>query len=134
VSYDGFVSYSHSAGGRLAPALQSALQRLARPWYRRRALEIFRDETGLSANPQLWSSIEVALDESRYFIWLASVESAQSQWVNRELEHWLATKTAAGLRILPVLTDGDLVWDSAAGDYDPARSTALPPSLIGAFG
>ena len=36
--YDGFISYSHAADGRLAPALQKALQKLAKPWFRRRSL------------------------------------------------------------------------------------------------
>ena len=49
--YDGFMSYSHAADDRLAPALQQGLQRLAKPWNSRRALRIFRDETGLSTNP-----------------------------------------------------------------------------------
>ena len=48
MKYDAFISYSHSADGRLAPAVQSGLQRLARPWYRRSALRVFRDETGLA--------------------------------------------------------------------------------------
>ena len=56
MAYKGFISYSHAADGRLAPALQSALQSLAKPWYRPRALRIFRDETGLSTNPHLWSA------------------------------------------------------------------------------
>lgn len=31
--YRAFISYSQAADGRLAPALQSGLQRLAKPWY-----------------------------------------------------------------------------------------------------
>lgn len=37
MAYDAFISYSHAADGRLAPAVQAALPRLAKPWYRRRA-------------------------------------------------------------------------------------------------
>lgn len=33
----------------IAKALQSAVQKLSKPWYRRRALRVFRDETSLSA-------------------------------------------------------------------------------------
>jgi hypothetical protein len=131
MGYDAFISYSHTADGRLAPAVQSGLQRLARPWYRTRALRVFRDETGLAVNPHLWASIEAALDESEHFVLLASPESAASPWVAREIEHWIAHKPVD--RILPVLTDGDLVWDSATGAYDVARSTALPPMLATAF-
>ena len=131
MKYDAFISYSHTADGRLAPAVQAGLQRLARPWYRTRALRVFRDETGLAVNPHLWGSIEAALDESEYFVLMASPDAAASPWVAREIEHWIATKPVE--RILPVLTDGELVWDSAAAGYDLARSTALPPVLATAF-
>ena len=131
MNYDAFISYSHSADGKLAPAVQSGLQRLARPWYRRRALRVFRDETGLSVNPHLWGSIEKALDESRYFVLLASPTAAQSPWVGREIEHWLATKSPE--TVLPVLTEGTLAWDAAHGDFDVAMSSALPAALVGVF-
>jgi hypothetical protein len=55
MAYDAFISYSHAADGALAPTLQRGLQRLARPWHRRRALEVFRDQTGLGVSPALWS-------------------------------------------------------------------------------
>jgi WD40 repeat protein len=130
--YDAFISYSHAADGRLAPALQAGLQRLAKPWYRPRALRVFRDDTGLAVNPALWDSISSALEASRFFVVLVSPEAAASPWVNREIEHWV-TKKGPGA-ILPVLTDGTLAWDPAKGDYDPERSTALPPALVGRFG
>ena len=107
--YDGFISYSHAADGRLAPALQRGLQRLAKRWNSRRALHVFRDETGLSTNPHLWSAIETALDDSDWFVLLASPESAASEWVNKEVAHWVATKPVD--HILPVVTDGVWEWD-----------------------
>jgi WD40 repeat protein len=132
MGYDAFVSYSHAVDGRLAPALQRGLQRLARPWYRARASAIFRDETGLAVSPHLWASIVRALDDSEWFVVLCSPEAAVSEWVEREIDHWLARRRTD--RILLVLTDGDLVWDRARGDFDAARSTALPPALLGHFG
>jgi WD40 repeat protein len=121
--YDAFISYSHAADGKLAPALQRGLQRFAKPWYRMRALRIFRDEASLSANPHLWGSIEQALESSRYFILLASPEAAASPWVNREVEHWRRTKSLDTLLI--GLTDGDLVWNGAGGN----DASALPAAL-----
>ena len=47
--YDAFISYSHSADGRLAPALQVALHRFAKPWWKLRAVNAFRDGTSLAA-------------------------------------------------------------------------------------
>jgi WD40 repeat protein len=129
--YDAFLSYSHAADGQLAPRLQSGLQRFATPWWRRQSLRVFRDETGLSANPHLWSSISTALDSSQWLVLLASPEAAASDWVGREIEHWLATKP--GDRILVVLTDGTLVWDRQAGRFDPDRSTAAHRTLVSAF-
>jgi len=52
-AYDAFVSYSHAADDLLAPRLQTGLQRFAKPWWKRRALHIFRDESSLSASPHL---------------------------------------------------------------------------------
>jgi WD40 repeat protein len=131
VGWDAFISYSHAADGRLAPAIQSGLQRFMRPWYRRRALRVFRDETGLAVDPALWSGIVGALEQSRFFILFASPEAARSRWVNREIEYWRAKKRVE--HILPVVTDGGWVWDDAHGDFDWARSTATPPALKGAF-
>jgi hypothetical protein len=130
MAYDGFLSYSHTADGRLAPALERGLRRLAKPWNSRRALRIFRDETGLSTNPHLWSSIEKALDESEWFVLLASEEASQSEWVNKEITHWLATKAVE--RILPVVTDGTWDWDPAKGDFTVV-SSAVPEALRGAL-
>ncbi|GAA3344950.1 hypothetical protein GCM10020358_50180 [Amorphoplanes nipponensis] len=128
--FDGFISYSHAADGRLAPAVQRGLHRLAKPWHRRRALWIFRDQTGLAVTPALWSSIQEALDGSRHFVLLASPEAARSPWVNREIEHWVATKSPD--HILPVVTDGEWRWDPGARDFT-ADSTAVPAALRGVF-
>ena len=123
--YDGFVSYSHAADGLLAPRLQAGLQRFAKPWWQRRALRMFRDESSLSANPHLWSSITEALDDSEWFVLLLSPDAAVSPWVNQEIEYWKAHKDSS--RILPVLTDGSFDWDGdVVGD-------AVPDQLRGVF-
>lgn len=129
--YQAFLSYSHAVDGRLAPALQSALHRFAKPWYQLRALRVFRDTTSLAANPALWPSIEQALAESEYFLLLASPEAARSAWVEREVAWWLDHRAVD--RLLIVLTGGELVWDAAAGDWDRTRTSALPPGMHGRF-
>ena len=127
--YDGFMSYSHAADDLLAPRLQAGLQRFAKPWWKRRALRVFRDEASLSANPHLWSSITKALDQSAWFVLLLSPEAAESPWVDREVEYWLEHKDAS--RIVPVVTDGEFGW--TAGNISPKTDSA-PPSLFGVFG
>jgi WD40 repeat protein len=129
--YRGFISYSHAADNRLGAALQSGLQRFAKPWYRLRAMRIFLDQTGLAVTPELWGSIQKALADADYFILLASVEAAQSKWVEQEVDWWLRNRSADHLLI--VWTDGGLTWDRAAGDFDWTETTALPRRLEKAF-
>jgi hypothetical protein len=43
---------------------------------------VFRDETSLSASPELWAAIETALSQARFFVLLASPEAADSRWVD----------------------------------------------------
>src|ERR671917_827584 len=130
-AYDAFISYSHAADGKLAPALQNALQRFAKPWYRLRALHLFRDQTSLSASPGLWPSIEQALQGSRFFLLLASPEAAQSRWVQQEVAWWLEHKSPQTLLI--ALTDGKIARKPGAKDFDWEATTALPPNLKGVF-
>lgn len=129
--YDAFISYSHARDRGIATALQDVVQRLGKPWYRRRALRVFRDDTSLAATPALWPSIVDALDGSRFLILLASPEAAASRWVDREVAHWLAHRGADTL--LLALTAGELSWDEAAGDFAWSAQTPLPPALKGRF-
>jgi MTH538 TIR-like domain (DUF1863) len=131
MAYKAFMSYSHAADGKLAPALQSAAQRFGKPWYRLRAVRIFRDRTNLAVTPALWPAIEEALAVSEYFVLLASPQAAASPWVEREIAYWVANCSAD--TILLVLTEGELVWDGSTGDFDSERTTALPPALRGRF-
>lgn len=128
VTYAGFISYSRAVDGKLAPALQGALHRFVKPWYRLRAIRVFRDDASLAANPSLWSSIKEALDGSEFFILLASPESAKSKWVEKELSYWIKNNPIDN--VLVAVTGGE-GWD--ADDFDWATTTALPPSLQGRF-
>lgn len=126
MQYDAFISYSHESEHAFATALQSAIQRFGKPWYRMRILRVFRDEANLSLNSALWSTVADAIEQSDYFILLASTNSARSVWVNREVERWLVRHGTD--RLLIVLTDGLLKWDDEVGDFDE-RSDALPDVL-----
>src|SRR5580704_8837147 len=105
--YDAFISYSHRLDAAIAARLQTELQRFAKPWYRVRALHVFRDQTSLVASP----------------------ESAQSGWVSREISWWRACRPMNHL--LVAVTEGDLVWDETAGDLDWAATTALSKEALG---
>lgn len=131
MAYNAFISYSHTADVTLAAALQSALHSFAKPWYRLRALHIFRDQTNLAVNPALWSSIREAIDQSLFFILLASPEAAASPWVAKEAEYWIGRNGTA--RVLIVLTGGTLKWDHLAASFTAEHSNALPQGLLHAF-
>ena len=129
--YDAFISYSHTKDKPIAAALQSVIQKLGKPWYRRRGLRVFRDDTSLSATPQLWPSIEQALAQSRFLLLLGSPESAASPWVGKEVEYWLANKSVDTLLI--GVTDGTLDWDGKKGDFRWKPAPPLSPVLKGRF-
>ena len=128
MSYDAFISYSHAADGRLGPTLQQAMQRFAKPWYRTRALRVFRDDSSLSASPHLWRSIQAGLDDSAWFVLLASPQAAASEWVSRELAYWLEHKSTD--RILVVVTEGTWDWSVSKSEM---VGTAVPAVLRQAF-
>lgn len=131
VVYDAFISYSHAKDKPIAAALQSAMQRLGKSWYRRRALRLFRDDTSLSASPHLWPSIERALGRSRFLILMASSDAAVSSWVDKEVATWLDRNDPDTLLI--ALCEGELVWDETAGDFSGSAAMPLPPVLRGRF-
>jgi hypothetical protein len=128
--YDAFISYNHAADDDLAPAIERGLERLAKPWYRLRAISVFRDVSDTGLNPSLWGTVQRQLDGSRWFVLLACPESAASQWVRREIDHWCDTKGAS--KLLLVLTGGELVWDRADGRFADA-TTALAPEVAARF-
>lgn len=125
--YKAFISYSHAVDGKLAPVLQRELQGFAKPLFKLRSVSIFRDSTNLSVNPGLWSSIEGALLDSEFFLFMASEASASSDWVRREVETWLRAREVG--KLLIVLTDGIIAWNKGVRDFDWNLTTALPPSL-----
>ena len=129
--YKAFISYSHASDARLAAALQSSLSRFAKPWYRLRTMLVFLDKTSLSANPALWPTIEKALGQSEYFLLLASPSSANSQWVQQEVQWWLRNRTAE--KLVLCLTDGVILWDNKTRDFDWEKTNAIPTNLKGAF-
>lgn len=96
-----------------------------------RALRIFRDDTGLAVTETLWPAITDALDQSAFLILLLSPRAAESEWVNREVEHWRTH--CPGRPVLLVLAEGECHWDSDRADFEPASSTAVPKALFGSF-
>ena len=129
--FQAFLSYSHQTDQEFALRLRTELQKLAKPWYRIRSVRIFLDKTSLSANPALWPTIEKALNDSAFFLFIASPQAAQSYWVEREVSWWLEHRSLDNLII--ILSQGALIWDRKTNDYDWKSTTALPKNLRGKF-
>ena len=98
------------------------IQALGKPWYRRRALRVFRDDTSFRRRRACGrrSSRRSAIRASS--ILLASPEAAASPWVNKEVSYWLDNKGADTLLI--ALTDGELVVGQCGRRFRLAREHA----------
>lgn len=131
MKYDAFISYNQKADRILAGALRSALHRYTKPFYKLRALRVFRDTATLEPGVDLLGRIVNALDDSRYLILMASPESAAGEYTNEEVEHWLEKRSSN--EILIILTSGVIEWDAGAGDFDWEKTSSLPSALRGKF-
>ncbi len=129
--YDAFISYSHAADLELAPAVRDGLQRLAKPWNRRRALSVFLDQASLELSSELGTSLHDRIEDTEWLVLFMSEASAQSKWVASEIAEWAEKKSKD--RIALVLTSGEIVWDPEARDFDYERSTAVNEGMRGVY-
>ncbi len=126
---DAFISYARADSAGVAPLLHHAIERFAKRWNQLRAVRIFRDDDSMSVNAGLWSSIEEALQQSRYFILIASPAAASSDYVDREAAWWLRHKSSD--TVLLALHKGELRWNQQHGRF--SSDSVLPPSMLTAF-
>ncbi len=126
-----FISYSHSADEKLSQMLQYALEKFAKPWYKVRNLNIFRDNSSLTVSPHLWTSIQNALSDSKYFIYMASPQAAASKWVQKEIKFWMDNKSIDSFII--VVTDGSLKWSDEKKSFLKTDDCCLPEFLLNEF-
>lgn len=131
MKYNAFLSYSHGQDTPLGTSLEKGLEKFAKPTFKLRALEIFRDGNDLSVAADLGDKIRNGLENSEYFICLANQKYAQSKWCQLEVNYWLENKSIE--KFLIVLTEGEILWDEATNDFDWRVTTALPKNLSGAF-
>lgn len=134
-SYDAFISYARQNSEAEASALQSGLQSFGKKWTELRALRVFRDDSAMSASSDLWRSILVGLESSRWLILILSPAAAASPWVDREVAWWLQHRDPDS--ILLVRDEGQIAWDNT--DLDSTglgrfseETDCVPPSLLGA--
>lgn len=129
-TYRAFLSYSR-ADDSLAHWLHRALEayrtskslvgKYGHPLPRKLS-PIFRDRTDLNSGGELSEKIKAALADSDALIVLCSPAAAQSVWVNREVEAFLALGRKD--RIFPVIASGN------PNSSDP-NTECFPPALRG---
>ncbi len=131
MKYHAFLSYSHSDCGIVAPLLQQRIANIGKPWYWffKSNLKIFRDETDLSANPDLWIKIEESLKDSENLILLLSPLAMCSFWIEKEVRWWLHNKSSDS--IILVIIGGNIAWKN--DDFDWSGSTCVPGCLSKSF-
>ena len=120
-SYDAFLSYSWKVDIPVATVVQSTLQQFLCPWYRLRALNVFRDLSSLPASSSLEDGLRDRLDRSQHLIVLASPEAMTSAGMEFEARYWFSRPRNGD--VLVVLTSGPYrTWPEL-------RDGALPPTL-----
>jgi tetratricopeptide (TPR) repeat protein len=120
-AYDGFLSYSWKADGKVAPLIQSLIQQFLCPWYKFRAKTIFRDLSSLPAGSSLEIELFERLDRSAHLIVLACPEAARSRGMEIEAEHWFSRERRG--QVLIIVTAGEYqTWEEI-------RGRLLPPAV-----
>ena len=108
--YFAFISYKHE-DMRWAKWLQQQIETYRLPSIIRKQVPhlpkhirpVFRDQTDISTGPLL-QNLRQELQDSRYLIVLCSPAAAKSEWVNREVQHFIDMGRAD--RIIPFVVAG----------------------------
>lgn len=127
--YKAFISYKHVASSKFANNLEFAVKNYAKPLWQP-PMKIFRDEKYLVPGLNLGEMIFNALESSEFFIYLASPEAAESDWVSDELKKW-CSKSERLDNLIIVLTHGMIAYDTVTKDIDWENTNALPEFLSG---
>ncbi len=149
--FDAFISYSRQSDLEVPEAFQNWLERFAKPWWRRRSIRVFRDQTNLTVSPNGWAAISEALTNSTWMILFLDPYAAESKWVNREVRLWLGDDLAGERndtdlsvplesvdrsklnRLILVVKAGKLHWNDAKSDFDWRTTDCVPKCLSGVF-
>jgi len=119
--YDAFLSYSWKSDSKIAPVVQSVIQKFLCPWYKFRAKSVFRDLSSLPAGSSLEAELCDRLDRSTHLVVLASPEAAASHGMEIEARHWFSQPRKGQLLIL--------IFSGELRKWEDGRDHLLPPSL-----
>jgi hypothetical protein len=116
--YDAFLSYSWKSDSKVAPVIQSLIQKFLCPWYKLRAKTVFRDLSCLPAGSSLEGELFDRLDRSTHLIVLASPEASASRGMETEARYWFSRLRNG--QVLIILSSGDCkTWEEIRGHLVP---------------
>lgn len=130
INYDLFISHHRDSHSWIAQIIRKKLEVFAKPFYKRHSFKVFVDQNSMNANPKLWNKLQENLLSSKYLLYIASPTSAKRDWVNREIEFWLANKRIENFIILKI--EGNITWDKKTNNFG-ASTDAIPKPLYGAY-
>ena len=129
-SYDAFLSYSWKSDLKIAPVIQSIIQRFLCPWYKLRAKTVFRDLSCLPAGSSLKTELINRLDRSTHLVVLASPEAAHGVGMETEANHWLSRHRDGQILIIVTAGEGQ-AWEEISKQLlPPSISTGLTDSPL----
>ena len=127
--YDAFVSYNHDSA-ELAHALQDALERFSKPWYRRHPfLRVCPDETSFGAGHDLGQR-SASAGPVRPPRAAADTERGRVSVVDNEVRHFLGAKGTEHVSFVVERWRGDATRNLSAFASD---GSDVPPSVHGRF-
>ena len=88
---------------------------------------IFRDRDELSGSSELGPAILKALQSSRFLVVLCSPNSAQSAWVNKEIEDFKSLREGNERRILALILEGEP--NASSNSKLDNKLECFPPAL-----
>ena len=129
--YYAFISYSHK-DQEIAKSLQKKLNHYhlpsklqkSHPYLPKKLKPVFMDESNLVAKGTLKEALQENLDNSNFLIVICSPNSAQSEYVNDEVDYFI--KLGRMSHIIPLIIDGQPHADNEALECFPPALLALP--------
>ena len=88
---------------------------------------VFRDRDDLSGAARLEKELLDRLERSRFLVVLCSKDSAESQWVNAEIETFKSLKEGNENRVLALILDGEP--NASTSKKHPDNEECFPPAL-----
>lgn len=128
MKYKAFISYKHTKSTqKKVEALEKALKEYAKPLLKP-SIRIFRDTKEMLPGDDLSSTINNALQNSEYFILIASKEAVESKWVQNEIRTWCGDLGKSD-KLIIVQVNGEILTDAETEQIVWEKTNALPSLL-----